>query len=89
VRTAKRSHTLFQRSDGPARDRLAADMTQGGVNSGRIDVVPRVSLTGYLRWFHAVDIALDTMPYSGGTTTCDALWMGVPVITAPGTRSVS
>ena len=74
---------------GRAQDQLLGDLTARGAGAERITLVPYVSLQDYFGWLGAVDIALDTTPYSGGTTTCDALWMGVPVITAPGTRPCS
>ena len=52
-------------------------------------VEARLPIDDYLLRLREVDIALDTMPYSGGTTTCDTLWMGTPVITLSGERSVS
>ena len=52
-------------------------------------VHPRRPFDEYLKTLRSVDLALDTMPYSGGTTTCDIVWMGTPVLTLPGTRSVS
>jgi predicted O-linked N-acetylglucosamine transferase (SPINDLY family) len=74
---------------GQAQEELLRDLTALGAGAERITLVPYVSLQDYFGWLGAIDIALDTAPYSGGTTTCDALWMGVPVITAPGTRPCS
>jgi predicted O-linked N-acetylglucosamine transferase (SPINDLY family) len=74
---------------GRGMELLAKDLAAGGVDPARIRFVPRAPLDRYLPLFDEVDIALDTSPYSGGTSTCDALWMGVPVLTEPGTRSVS
>ena len=75
--------------DGPARDGLRADLERAGVAAARIAALPPAPLDDYLRSIGGVDIALDTTPYSGGTTTCDALWMGVPVIALRGSRSIS
>ncbi|MEP7207919.1 MAG: tetratricopeptide repeat protein [Casimicrobiaceae bacterium] len=60
-----------------------------GVAATRIDWRPILSTAAYLEAHAEADIVLDTTPYSGGTTTCDALWMGVPVVTVAGARSVS
>ena len=58
-----------------------------GIEPARIDPLPpTVPLSAFLAEYRRMDIALDTVPYNGGTTSCDALWMGVPVVTLPGGR---
>jgi predicted O-linked N-acetylglucosamine transferase (SPINDLY family) len=74
---------------GAARDTIAGGLASAGIATTRLDIVGRVSLQEYFQRLNEVDLALDTTPYSGGTTTCDALWMGVPVLTLPGSRPVS
>jgi predicted O-linked N-acetylglucosamine transferase (SPINDLY family) len=74
---------------GAARDAIVGRLASAGVATTRLDIAGRVSLHEYFQRLNQVDLALDTTPYSGGTTTCDALWMGVPVLTLPGSRPVS
>jgi len=60
-----------------------------GIDAGRLifeDYVPRAN---YLAAYQRVDIALDPFPFPGGTTTVEALWMGVPVLTLTGERFLS
>jgi len=75
--------------DGRAREDLLRDFAAAGVPASRLTIRPRVSFGEYLQQFDAVDIALDSMPYGGGTTTFDTLWMGVPVLTLAGERPAS
>jgi predicted O-linked N-acetylglucosamine transferase (SPINDLY family) len=55
-----------------------------GIDPGRVSTLARLGRADYWRQFAGVDIALDPFPYSGGATTCDTLWMGVPVVTLAG-----
>jgi protein O-GlcNAc transferase len=74
---------------GVARERLHADFAALGVAAERIALQAFLPVHEYLSLYDEVDIALDPTPYSGGTTTCDALWMGVPVLTVPSQRPAS
>ena len=61
-----------------------------GIALNRLDLRSHTATTEeHLNLYKEVDIALDTFPYNGTTTTCEALWMGVPVIAILGDRHVS
>jgi protein O-GlcNAc transferase len=72
--------------DPECRAVYEAHFARYGVTAGRVDLLGPSPYDEYLRAFHEIDIALDSFPYSGETTTCEALQMGVPVITLRGDR---
>jgi predicted O-linked N-acetylglucosamine transferase (SPINDLY family) len=63
-------------------------MTRDGLDPQRVQFINRVSSREYFDLYHGIDVGLDPFPCAGGTTTCDALWMGVPVVTLAGRTAV-
>ncbi len=66
------------------REALAQRMQKAGMDMQRVTLLDGVLAADYLAAHHQVDIILDTFPYPGGTTTAEALWMGVPTVTLKG-----
>ena len=73
----------------PARARLLQRLARFGIAADRMTLSGPMPRDAYLRAHAEVDIILDTFPYTGATTTCEALWMGVPTLTIAGDTLVS
>jgi predicted O-linked N-acetylglucosamine transferase (SPINDLY family) len=69
---------------GDARNRVVEQFHVQNIAPDRLEFLDRQRRDIYLKTHHRIDIALDTFPYNGHTTSLDALWMGVPVITLVG-----
>jgi predicted O-linked N-acetylglucosamine transferase (SPINDLY family) len=72
-----------------AQTRLRQLFAAHGVPADRVQFFGHSPAPELLAWYGRLDLALDTLVYSGGLTTCEALWMGVPVITCPGATFAS
>ncbi len=88
LRVSEARLLIYARTEGH-RDRVRRALRAAGLEESRAAFVGRQSLVDYLQTYREIDVALDPYPYGGGTTTCDALWMGVPVISLAGGTAVS
>lgn len=74
-----------QLGEAATRDRYQAMFAAEGV-AERVELLGAVPHADLLGWYNRIDVALDPFPYSGGLTTLESLWMGVPVVTLGGDR---
>lgn len=91
--------TILKRADGTRlllanaalksihnRQYLADRFAERGVDADRLILCGPADHLTYLRYYDLIDVALDAFPYNGGTTTMEAIWQGVPVLTCDGDR---
>jgi predicted O-linked N-acetylglucosamine transferase (SPINDLY family) len=89
LRKASGSHLFIANAEMKSihnQDWLRKQFTKRGVKAERIEISGPAEHYQYLQYYDRMDIALDAWPYNGGTTTMEALWQGVPVMTLAGDR---
>jgi protein O-GlcNAc transferase len=78
---------LLLKSSGMVPERMRARAAEAGIPPERLEILgPTSGIAEHLALYRTLDVALDPFPYNGTTTTCEALWMGVPVVTLHGDR---
>ena len=86
---AKLRWQCAQFADMEARKATFARLRRHGIAESRVQLLKDASRPDYLATYRHVDMLLDTFPFPGGTTTCEALWMGVPTLTLVGATLLS
>jgi len=89
LRQAGNSRLVLLSAPGSHRQRMVDVLERESIDARRVEFVERAPRRGYLEYYHRVDIALDSFPYNGHTTSLDALWMGVPVVSRAGPGPLS
>ncbi len=84
LRAVDGSRLILLSPEGPHRHDILQRLEQEGVAPGRVAFVAHQAPVPYLKVYHGIDLVLDTFPYNGHTTSLDAFWMGVPVVTTVG-----
>ncbi len=82
------SRLILHAEPGSHRQKVKEFFAERGISPARIEFVGKQSWEKYAQAYQQIDIALDPFPYGGGITTCDALYMGVPLVTLVGNTAV-
>lgn len=82
------SRMLIHAPPGKHLQTIGSHLSRHEIASDRVQFVGSQPWDQYMATFHRIDIGLDPFPYNGGITTCDTLWMGVPVVTRSGRTAV-
>jgi predicted O-linked N-acetylglucosamine transferase (SPINDLY family) len=89
MRQVPGSRLLLLSHEGCHRQRTVDRLSQCGIQPDRIEFASPRPRLHYMALYHRIDIALDSFPYNGHTTSLDSFWMGVPVVTRVGNSAVS
>jgi predicted O-linked N-acetylglucosamine transferase (SPINDLY family) len=89
IPTSRMIMKTTQQVEVPVWERYRGEFGERGVDPARIEFQPQTSRAQHLLRMHDVDLVLDTYPHTGGVTTAEGMWMGVPPLTLVGDTVVS